>query len=140
MVGFSMMTPDEQKLCTNIAEAEKWEQVQIIRGMVAGVPPLLLDNKYTSTGEKTYVGADTRMLRFTFYLTDPAERWRMLEALIEYYDDEVYFSANSVAGLALSCTRYLNPRHNVEIEDAESTPVAVAEAYLAMLLAKRDEE
>ena len=69
-------------------------------------------------------------------MTD-TETVRMLEALVEFYDESVEFSSSSTGGVVLVCERMKNPPVAIHVEEAEDIPHATAEAYKAMLEEKR---
>lgn len=122
---------DDQTLCRKIAEAERWTEIE-------------MEGRTCATQE--YWGLPTKdSIRQPIprYLADPAEMVRMLEALIEYYNERVEFSTNSLAGMALECERYDHAEgkiiEHISIQGAESPGNATAEAYKAMLLAKKGE-
>ncbi len=125
-----MTSTDKLKLCRRLAEAEGWQAIQIIRGRVAGIPPLGLDTKYPNAGVKVYIGADSHCLRFATYLAGP-ETVRMQIALHEagltlrhsfttnrHKDSGIYYIDNYLSFLA---------------ELGKIYEIAVAQAYLTML-------
>ena len=122
------MTPADEKLCRDIAEAKGWpwrtQDVINYRNKFF--------YKYQNPHTKRWVRDDNLP-----FLTDPAETLRMLEALTKYYDDSVEFSTNSMAGIVLTCERFKDPPASIHIEEAKSIPHAIATVYLVMLVETR---
>ena len=119
------MTDTDQKLCRDIAEAEGWRLSPYV------------DKHGRPSG---YRGANLDREPLPAYLTDPAEMVRMLKALADWgvvhllkIDDQDTW----MCGISYKDIHHTVTRHNFEGPSAEH---AVAEAFKAMLLAKRGKE
>lgn len=118
------MTPADQTLCRDIAEAEGWIHVHRKGfGMQTyecwGVPP--------ASDTRRPGGKDGSLYEIPGYLDDPAETVRMLKALFEdhWSIDKIISRVYGDEG---------------DCEPTDSFEHAVAEAFLAMLLAQQEEK
>lgn len=123
------MTPEsKQDLCRAIAEAEGHEVYHASTGIW-----------YRTTAANTGFA-----VLLPAYLTDPAETVRVLEALCEGYNNEVRLIDEGKGAYSVEVYRWDEATDaDIEIEAlnkwGETSAIAVAQAYLAMLLAKKED-
>lgn len=126
--SFLNATPANEKLCREIAEAEGWDTQGHVNAALG-------QHWFRPDGEFHYTDDDVP----DWYLTDPAETVRMLEALVD--------AGNCWTSIAYPCIPhedYYQIRKNYRTEadtisEGETLKEAVAQAYLAMLKEKKNE-
>jgi len=124
------MTPAAQTLCRDIAKLEEWESTEKMHPAL-GV-------KWWKADEFRY----SKSIVPDWYLTDPDETVRMVEALCEGYNSEVHLVNEGNGNYSVAAYRWdKNTDQDKCIVDrlAKGSPRSIAEAYKALLLAKEKE-